>query len=136
MATLSQFSFHPRTIKGSMIGASQAQPTGTDGYLYYDVVQDVINAAPATVTNISANLNAYQPGSGDGKRVGVVAYDYVNARWSFINTVDIALVNNGWLNDAGAIKDFCAGLPTPQTLEQVSADQLTYPAAMAPVTAG
>jgi len=132
MATLSQFSFHPRSIKGSMIGASQAQPTGTDGYLYYDIVQDVQNAAPASVTNVSANLNAYQPGSGDGKRVGVVAYDYVNARWSAIFTADVALVKNGWLDDKGAITDFCTGLPTPQTLA-INGDQLTYLAAMSPV---
>lgn len=132
MATLSQFSFHPRSIKGSMIGASQAQPTGTDGYLYYDIVQDVQAAAPASVTNVSANLNAYQSGSGDGRRVGVVAYDYVNARWSAIFTADVALVKNGWLDDKGAISDFCAGLPTPQTLA-INGDQLTYLAAMSPV---
>lgn len=144
MATLSQYSFHPRNIKGSMVGASQVQPTGTDGYLYYDVVQDAQSSAPAAVTNISANLNGYVGGSGSGKRVGIIAYDFVNARWSILWTVrGMELVNNGWINDAGAIQDFINSLPTPQigTLVAPGSSGLflfpgPYPASFPPVTAG
>ena len=134
MATLSQFTFVPRPIDNSMVGASQNQPTGSDGYVYYEVVESVIDAPlPPSVTNIQANLNAYQSGGGAGKRIGFIAYDWANARWSFINLKPIVFVNNGWINDQGAIKDFCAALAAPQNLEEVSADVLTVPAAVAPL---
>lgn len=137
MATLSQYTFVPRPINNSMVGASQTEPTGSDGYLYYEVVESVIDAPlPPSVTNIQANLNVYQSGGGAGKRVGIVAYDWANARWSFINLKAIAFVNNGWINDQGAIKDFCASLATPQNLEEVSADVLVVPPAVASLTAG
>lgn len=128
MATLSQYSFIPRAIDGSMIGASQAQPTGTDGHLYYDVVKDVEQVSPASVTNVGANLNAYQGGSSSGKKVGVIAYDYVQARWSclWISSGQL-LVKNGWLDDSGAIKDFMASLATPVTTAQ-NGDTLAPPA--------
>lgn len=140
MATLSQYSFIPRTIMGSMIGASQVQPTGTDGYYYFDVVKDVQAAAPAAVTNVSANLNSYQSGSSSGKRIGVIAYDYVQARWSCLFIVGgVVLVKNGWLDDLGAIKDFMASLATPQTTaestNQQAGDPLPYPASLAPLGA-
>jgi hypothetical protein len=131
---LSQFSFVPRTIKGSMVAASETQPTGTDGYLYYEMVQQ--QQPSATVTNISANLNGYVSGASVGKKVGIIAYDYVNARWSCLFTVDVNLVGpNGQLNDKQAILDFLTYLNAnvvPQTIEEASGDQLTYPASFAP----
>ena len=131
MATLSQYTFVPRPINNSMVGASEVQPTGSDGYLYYDVVECAQGPAPASVTNIYANLNAYQSGGGAGKRVGVIAYDYVNARWCFMSLVNgLALVNNGWLNDIGAIRDFCASLAAPTTIDQVG-DTFAAPASFA-----
>ena len=133
MATLSQYQFVPRPIDGDMVGASQVQPTGTDGFLYYDIVKGVQQVSPAAVTNIYANLNAYQSGNDAGKRVGVVAFDYVNARWSVLWTAaGQLLVKNGWLDDAGAIKDFVASLPIPVTTAQ-NGDSLAPPASMAPI---
>jgi hypothetical protein len=137
MATLSQYTFVPRNINGDITGASQVEPTGTDGYYYFEVVESVQQAPlPPSVTNIQANLNAYQSGGGAGRRVGVVAYDWANARWSFINLKAIVFVNNGWINDQGAIKDFCSSLATPQNLEEVSADVLSVPPAVASLSAG
>ena len=137
MATLSQYTFVPRPINNSMVGASQVSPTGSDGYLYYEVMESCQQApSPASVTNISANLNSYQSGGGAGKRIGIVAYDWANARWSFINLKAIVFVKNGWIDDQGAIKDFCTGLAIPQNLEEVSADVLSVPPAIASLTAG
>jgi hypothetical protein len=120
MSTLSQYTFVPRPVNGSMVGASQVQPTGTDGYVYYDVIK---------------GLNS-PSGQGDGKRVGFIAYDYVNARWTLQWTVaGQLLVNNGWINDAGAIQDFINGLAAPTTLDQVG-DTFPQPASVAPIVAG
>jgi hypothetical protein len=131
MATLSQFSFHARNILGSMIGASEVQPTGTDGYLYYDVTMHETDTATPLVggAGASANLIGYVGGQGSGKKVGVVAYDYVMARWGIWFTSGVNLVGNEgqYLNDVGAIKDFIASLPTPQTIDEAG-DQITYPA--------
>jgi hypothetical protein len=132
MATLSQYQFIPCRVDGSMIGASAVQPTGTDGYLFYEIVKDTGTANPAAETNISANLNSYQGGNGGGKKVGIIAYDYVQARWSCLWTQSgQLLVKNGWLDDAGAIKDFMATLTTPVTTAQ-NGDALPPPASFAP----
>jgi hypothetical protein len=104
--------------------------------LYYDIVKDVQASAPAPVTNISANLNSYQGGSGSGKRCGVICYDFINARWTALWTPPgQLLVNNGWINDKGAITDFINGLSIPQTIDEVG-NQLSYPASIAPVAGG
>jgi hypothetical protein len=116
-----------------MIGASQVQPTGSDGYLYYEVVESCQSApSPAAVTNIYANLNAYQSGGGASKRVGVFAYDWANARWAFISLKSLLFVNNGWINDQGAIKDFCASLATPVSTDE-NGNNIPVPAAVGPL---
>ena len=135
MAPLSQYSFIPRSIDNCMVGASQVMPTGTDGYLYYEIVKDTQQVAPVAVTNISANLNAYQSnGSSGAKRVGIIAYDYVNARWSCLWTSPgQILIANSFLDDASAIKSFIATLSTPQTTAQ-NGDTLPPPASVGVLT--
>jgi len=136
MATLSQYTFVPRPINNSMVGASQVSPTGSDGYIYFEVVQSVQQAPlPAAVTSVQSNLNSYQSGGGAGRRVGFIAYDFVNARWSFINTTDLLLVNNGWINDSGAIKDFCTNQAAPQTVDEAG-NTFKVPPSIACITAG
>ena len=132
MATLSQYTFVPRPINGDQVGASQTEPQGDDGYRYWEVVECAQGAAPASVTNIYANLNSYQSGGGAGKRVGFIAYDFANARWSFISLKSLVFVNNGWLNDKGAIQDFCNSLAAPTTVDEAG-NSYTVPAAVAPI---
>jgi hypothetical protein len=118
MATLSQYQFVPRPTDGSMIGASGAQPTGTDGHYYYEIIKGMN----------TQNSLGYVSGAGDGKRVGIIAYDFVNARWSCLWLVaGQLLVKNGWLDDKGAILDFMATLSTPVTTAQ-NGDALPPPA--------
>jgi hypothetical protein len=120
MATLSQYTFVPRPVDGSMTGASQVQPTGTDGHVYYEIIKGMS----------SQNSLGYVSGTGDGKRVGLIAYDFVQARWSCLWLVSgQILVKNGWLDDAGAIKDFMASLATPVTTAQ-NGDALPPPASI------
>jgi hypothetical protein len=103
---------------GTNGGSVYHDPSGLVGSgPYYDIVyNDIVQGNTTTpgsesVTNISANLNGYTTGGGAGKRVGVIGYDYLQKFWSVIWLVPgVILVNNGQLNDAGAIKDFCASL--------------------------
>jgi len=134
MAGLSgRFAFIPRSIEGDMVGASANQPTGTNGYLYYDVMDGM--PVPAPVTNIYANLNNYQGGAGGGgKRIGVIAYDYVSAFWSciFATGSNLTPVATIWQNDVQEILNFMNALPIPQTTAQ-NGDYIGFPASIAPL---
>src|ERR1700727_2864846 len=120
MSHLGRFTFVPRSIEGSMIGASQVQPTGTDGNLYYEIIDGLTP---------QLNVLGYSSGQGDGKKVGVIAYDYIQARWSCLFTAATGLYthqNTTWEDDINQIKDFMSGLATPPTTDEIGND-VPYP---------
>jgi hypothetical protein len=76
------------------------------------------------------NSLGYTSGQGEGKKVGIIAYDYINARWSFLSVVGgmfNAHANTTWQNDAQQIKDFMSTLGTPNLTDEAGND-IPYPA--------
>ena len=73
--------------------------------------------------------SGYVSGQGAGKCVGVIAYDYINARWSCLFTSNTGLYthqNTTWENDIQQIKDFMSGLATPPATDLIGND-VPYP---------
>jgi hypothetical protein len=124
MAAIGRFAFVPRSITGSMVGASGVLPTGTDGYLYYEIIDGMS----------TPNSLGYVSGTGAGKRVGVIGYDYIQSRWSCLFTTPPGLATHQptiWENDIQQIKDFMATLTAPQ-LTNENGDDINYPASIPP----
>ncbi|MGH7747787.1 MAG: hypothetical protein ACREQ5_23960, partial [Candidatus Dormibacteria bacterium] len=106
---LGRFSFVPNNIRGSITGASQVSPTGTDGYLYYEIMDGAVVGG----------------GGGNGRMVGVIGYDYIQARWSCLFVADTGLTthqNTTWENDIQEIKDFMSGLTAPTIVDEIGND--------------
>lgn len=126
MGAIGRFQFVPRTIEGSMTGATQAMPTGSPNYaLFYEIIDGMGEA----------NSLGYVSGAGDGKKVGIIAYDFVNARWSCLFTVpgvSSTHANTTYFDDQGEIKAFIATLPTPTVTDEVG-DDIPWPASFAPL---
>lgn len=120
MSALGRFTFVPQATTGGLSGATQVEPTGGDGNIYYQIV-DGLTPQPNTL--------GYVSGQGAGKCVGVIAYDYINARWSCLFTSNTGLYthqNTTWENDIQQIKDFMSGLATPPTTDLIGND-VPYP---------
>ena len=117
-----RFTFVPRPVTGDMIGASGNEPTGTDGNLYFDVVDGMS----------FVNSLGFKSGQGDGKRIGFIAYDYVSARWTCLFTTgsNLTPVATTWENDFAQIATFIATLAAPPTLDQAG-NYIPYPASVA-----
>jgi len=116
-----RFAFVPRSISGSMIGASAKQPTGTNGFLYYEVIDGMSGV----------NSLGHVSGTGSGKRIGLIGYDYIGAFWSCVFTAGTNLtpVATAWANDVQEILDFLASLPPPQTIDQAG-NYIPFPASV------
>lgn len=121
MGQTGRFVFVPRSIDGSMVGASATLPTGSPYYaLYYEIIDGL---APQT------NTLGYQSGTGDGKKIGLIAYDYIQARWSCLFTSGSGLTlhqNTNWEDDIGEIKFFMTTLGTPNLVDEAGND-IPYP---------
>src|SRR5690348_1046117 len=120
-----RFSFVPGNIDGSIIGASQVQPTGMDGNIFYEIWDG----------NNNKNSLGVVSGNANGKMVGVIAYDYINARWSCLFTAPTGIKlhqNTTFLDDIGAIKAFMATLSTPVTTDEAGND-LPYGLSIPPI---
>ena len=124
-----RFQFVPRVVKGVMNGASLALPTGSGQMLYYEIIDG----------SNQPNSLGYQGFAGMGKSVGVIAYDWINARWSCLFTasgVSSQHANTTYENDSAQILQFIATLtspPVPQTDE--AGNDVPWPAAIPVVLA-
>jgi hypothetical protein len=119
--------FRQTPVNGTIGAATQANPTGLMGRSYfYRIIESTYLASQWTVDGMI-----------EGRTIGIVAYDYINARWSVLFTVDDSRLSarsidiSGWSNNIQAIKDFVASLPTPPTTD-AAGDDLPYPASIAP----
>src|ERR1700690_3183700 len=120
MGQTGRFTFVPRSLDGSMVGASQTLPTGSPNWtLYYEIIDGF---------SISNSLG-HSSGQGAGKKVGVIGYDYIQARWSCLFTSGTGLYahqNTTYTDDIGQIKAFMATLGTPTLTDEVGND-VPYP---------
>ncbi len=120
MGTSTRFSFRPKEVKGNMDGASQVLPTGSGQMLMYEI------------------LDGYQA-SGGQECIGVIAYDFVNARWSCLfsrNGVLSTHQNTTWVDDKGEIVAFMATLVSPPVpLTDEVGDDVPWPASFPPMIA-
>jgi hypothetical protein len=123
MAAPTRFQFNPTVVKGNMNGATQAIPTGSGQMLYYEIV----DAGSAQ-------------GGGGQKVMGVIAYDFVNARWSCIFTENGVMAthdNTTFTNPAKEITTFIASLVSPPVpLSDEAGNDAPWPASMPPVIFG
>lgn len=123
MAAPLRFQFSPTVVKGNMNGASQVLPTGSGQMLFYEI--------------IDAGLSS---GGGGQKCMGVIAYDFVNARWSCIFTENNVMAthdNTTYYNGKKEITQFIATLSSPPVpLTDEVGNDVPWPAAMPPVIYG
>jgi hypothetical protein len=120
MSHLGRFSFVPQAVTGGLTGASQVQPTGSCGYLYYQIVDGLTP---------QVNSLGYSSGQGDGKVIGVIGYDFIQARWSCLFTSNTGLYthqNTTWEDDINQIKDFMSTLTAPPTVD-LAGNDVPYP---------
>ena len=123
MATAAgRFQFVPRPVRGVIDGASLALPTGSGQILFYEII-DGANLA---------NSLGYKGFSGMGRKVGFVAYDFINSRWASIFTQNDLLTTNQpttFQDDIGQVKAFIATLSSPPVpLLDEAGDDVPWPA--------
>jgi hypothetical protein len=101
-----RFQFIPRVVKGVMNGASQVLPTGAGQILYYEIVDGAYSTNALGVATLQ----------GEGRKVGVIAYDFVNSRWAALFTQNGVLSTHQstvYENDIAQITIFIATLSSP-----------------------
>lgn len=128
MGQTGRFQFSPANVDGSIVGASQVKPTGMDGNIFYEI-QD---------GGLAVNSAGVSSGVGPSKMVGVIAYDYVNSRWSCLFTDAPGLRKHQpttWEDDLGQIVAFMATLPSagPVALTDEAGNDVNYPASIPPI---
>jgi hypothetical protein len=119
-----RWQFVPRVVKGVMNGASQVLPTGSGQMLYYEILDGIA----------TKNSLGYQGFQGEGRLVGAISYDFVNARWGcnfFENGLLRTHQPTEFNDDIGAIKNFIAGLTSPPVpLTDEVGNDVTWPASL------
>jgi hypothetical protein len=118
MAAPLRFNFQPTVVKGNLVGATQVLPTGSGQMLYYEI-QD------------GSSTNGAQ------KVIGVIAYDFINARWSCLFTEDNVMATHTsttFYNFQKEITAFIAGLTSPPVpLSDEVGNDVGWPASLPPV---
>lgn len=119
-----RWQFVPTVVKGVMDGASAVLPTGSGQMLFYEIID---GAAPP-------NSLGYQGFQGQGRLVGAISYDFVNARWSCNFFHDGLLRTNQpttFNDDIGAIKAFISTLASPPVpLSDEAGNDVSWPASL------
>jgi hypothetical protein len=122
MGTIGRFSFVPQNLKGSIVGATG---DGNDGMgfplnqVYWQIIENQTAGG----------------GSCNGPVLGVIAYDYINARWSCLFTKETGIMlhqSTTYVDEIGEIKAFMATLTAPQTVDEVGND-VAYGASIPPL---
>ena len=104
-----RFQFVPRVVKGNLNSSfqlSQVLPNDTGQMLYYEICE----------AQYSTSYLGTQTLQGVGKKVGFIAYDFVNSRWAALFTENGVLSthqNTTWENDIAQITIFIATLFSP-----------------------
>jgi hypothetical protein len=120
-------------IKGEIGTATGSNNTGFVGQsFYYEIIQGAAFPAVGVLAPVT--------NSASGRVIGVIAYDYFQARWSVLFTVDNAMAPNDpttYVNDNLAITSFLATIaqgnyPQPMT-QDAQGDLLPYQASLPPI---
>lgn len=122
-----RWQFVPTVVRGNMDGASQVLPTGSGQMLFYKIID---GANPA-------NSLGYKGFAGEGRLVGAISYDFINARWS-CNFFENGLLRTNqpteFNDDIGAIKAFITTLSSPPIpLTDEAGNDVPWSASLPPV---
>jgi hypothetical protein len=117
-----RWQFVPRPVKGVMNGASQVLPTGSGQMVYYEICE----------ADYSTNYLGTQTLQGVGKKVGIIAYDFINSRWAALFHQDGLLSTHQstvYEDDIHQITIFIATLSSPPIpLTDEVGDDVQWPA--------
>jgi hypothetical protein len=124
MAAPIRWQFVPRQPRGNMNGATQTLPTGSGQILYYEICE----------ADYSVNYLGTQTLQGVGRKVGIIAYDFVNTRWSVLFHQDNMLSTHQstvYEDDIQQIKTFVATLSSPPVpITDLANDDVPWPASI------